>query len=230
MVEQNRKEATPIRYETAGEIALITINRPEVLNALSVEALHALSRVLEGFQSDGKMRVAIITGAGSRAFCAGMDLKSTIGRPLDSIFGEGTFVRGLQIRKPLIAAINGYAFGGGLEIALTCDLRIASENALFGLTEVTIGLIPGWGGTQRLTRVLPFGKALEMVLMGRRISAVEALQLNLVNQVVPLLDLLPTAMQWARDIARLDQEQVQTAKQSMMTDAGLAIASRDEFL
>ena len=111
-------------------------------------------------------------------------------------------MKGLQLWKPLIAAINGYAFGGGLEIALACDIRIAAETARLGLTEVTLGLIPGWGGTQRLPRLIPFGKAMELVLMGKRMDANEALALNLVSKVVPLKDLMPTAKEWANQICQ----------------------------
>jgi len=189
-----------IDYYIEDKIAIFTINRPQVLNALNLQTLSELSEKITDFCNDPKLQVGIITGAGERSFCTGMDLKSTIGVPIDSLFGEGTFVRGLDAQKPLIAAVNGYAFGGGLEIALACDIRIAAENALFGLTEVTIGLIPGWGGTQRLPRLLPFGKAMEMVLMGKRINAGEALRISLVNKVVPLSSLMTTAMEWAGQI------------------------------
>jgi enoyl-CoA hydratase/carnithine racemase len=190
-----------IEYQKEGKIAVFTINRPEVLNALSLEGLVDLSNKLTDFQEDPDLKVGIITGAGEKSFCTGMDLKSTIGMPVDSLFGRGTFVRGLKITKPLVAAVNGFAFGGGLEIALTCDIRIASENALFGLTEVTIGLIPGWGGTQRLSRLLPIGKTIELILMGKRITAEEACKMNLVNQVVPKISLLTTAKEWANRIS-----------------------------
>ncbi len=193
-----------IDYSKENKIAIFTINRPQVLNALDLQTLSELSEKIADFCNDPKLQVGIITGAGERSFCTGMDLKSTIGVPVDSLFGEGTFVRGLDVQKPLIAAVNGYAFGGGLEIALTCDIRIASENALFGLTEVTIGLIPGWGGTQRLPRLLPLGKAMEMVLMGKRINAGEALRINLANKVVPLSSLMTTAKEWANQISELD--------------------------
>lgn len=193
-----------IDYSKENKIAIFTINRPQVLNALDLQTLSELSEKITDFCNDPKLLVGIITGAGERSFCTGMDLKSTIGVPVDSLFGEGTFVRGLDVQKPLIAAVNGYAFGGGLEIALACDIRIASENALFGLTEVTIGLIPGWGGTQRLPRLIPPGKAMEMVLMGKRINPTEALRINLVNKVVPLSSLITTATEWANQIVALD--------------------------
>jgi len=193
-----------IEYQKEGKVAIFTINRPQVLNALDLQTLNELSDKIADFGNDPKLQVGIITGAGERSFCTGMDLKSTIGVPVDSLFGEGTFIRGLEVSKPMIAAVNGYAFGGGLEIAMACDIRIASENALFGLTEVTIGLIPGWGGTQRLPRLLPLGKAMEMVLMGKRINAGEALRINLANKVVPLSSLMTTAIEWANQISELD--------------------------
>ena len=191
-----------IEYQKEGKVAIFTINRPQVLNALDLQTLNELSDKIADFGNDPKLQVGIITGAGERSFCTGMDLKSTIGVPVDSLFGEGTFIRGLEVSKPMLAAVNGYAFGGGLEIALACDIRIASENALFGLTEVTIGLIPGWGGTQRLPRLLPMG--MEMVLMGKRINAGDALRINLVNKVVPLSSLMTTAKEWANQIVDLD--------------------------
>ena len=191
-----------IEYQKEGKVAIFTINRPQVLNALDLQTLNELSDKIADFGNEPKLQVGIITGAGERSFCTGMDLKSTIGVPVDSLFGEGTFIRGLEVSKPMLAAVNGYAFGGGLEIALACDIRIASENALFGLTEVTIGLIPGWGGTQRLPRLLPMG--MEMVLMGKRINAGDALRINLVNKVVPLSSLMTTAKEWANQIVDLD--------------------------
>jgi enoyl-CoA hydratase/carnithine racemase len=194
-----------IDYHKEGKRAFFTINRPEVLNALSLDALRELSGRIADFCNDPQLHVGIITGAGEKSFCTGMDLKSTVGLAPESLFGEGTLIRNLAVSKPLIAAVNGYAFGGGLEIALACDIRIASENALFGLTEVTIGLIPGWGGTQRLPRSISFGKALELILMGKRITAHEAYHLNLVNKVVPLCDLMKTASEWANQIITLDR-------------------------
>jgi len=219
----------PIEYRKEGKIALFTINRPEVLNALSLEALSELSDDLADFREDPSLGVGIITGAGDKSFCTGMDLKSTVGLPADSLFGEGTFVRGLDVWKPLIAAINGYAFGGGLEIALACDIRIASQNAILGLTEVSLGLIPGWGGTQRLARLVCFGKAMEMILMGKRISAEEALRLDLVSKVVPLEQLMPTAREWSGRIAELDPQAVQAAKEAMIRGSRMSLEDGMRF-
>ena len=212
-----------IEYRKEGKIALITINRPEALNALSVHTLAELNDNLEDFCADPHLRVGIITGAGTKSFCSGMDLKSTVGVPTNELFGEGTFVRGLEISKPLIAAINGYAFGGGLEIALACDIRIASHNAILGLPEVSVGLVPGWGGTQRLPRLLPFGKAVELILMGKRITADEAHRLNMVNEVVPVGSLIPAAMEWANQIADFDPIAVHLLKESMTKGRNMAL-------
>ncbi len=212
-----------IDYLKDGKIAVFTINRPEVLNALSLDALADLSQKLASFQDDPELRVGIITGAGEKAFCTGMDLKSTVGLPNEQLFGEGTFVRGLEVWKPLIAAVNGYAFGGGFEIALACDIRIASENATFGLTEVTVGLMPGWGGTQRLPRLLTFGKAVELILIGKRIPATEAHRLRLVNTVVPLKDLMDTAREWALQIAELDPIALQSAKEAIVKGRSMTL-------
>lgn len=212
-----------IEYKKEGKTALFTIQRPEVLNALSLDALADLSDKLRDFRDDPELRAGIITGAGPKSFCSGMDLKSTVGLPTESLFAEGSFVRGLELWKPLIAAVNGFAFGGGLEIALSCDLRIASENASFGLTEVSVGLMPGWGGTQRLPRLLCFGKAMEMILMGKRISAEEAFRLNLVSKVVPLEDLMPTAREWADQIARLDPSAVESTKEAMIRGSSMSL-------
>lgn len=207
----------PIEYRTEGRIAIITINRPEVLNALNAEELIEMSNFLISFRDDPKLRACIITGAGEKAFCTGMDLKETRpdGQGNPNTRPEGTLVRSLEMWKPLIAAINGYAFGGGLEIALACDIRIASENAQLGLTEVTLGLIPGWGGTQRLARIIPFGKAVEMILAGKRIDAYEACTLNLVNKVVPLKDLMTTAKELAVQLCDSAPLAIQAAKEAL---------------
>jgi E-phenylitaconyl-CoA hydratase len=207
----------PVDYHKEGRIAIVTINRPEVLNALSPEALIELTNVLISFRDDPQLWVGIITGAGEKAFCTGMDLKAAQpgGQGSSNARPEGTLVRGLELWKPLIAAINGYAFGGGLEIALACDIRIASENARFGLTEVTLGLIPGWGGTQRLPRLIPFGKAAELILTGKRIDANEAYNLNLVSKVVPLKDLMTTAKEWAVQMCDSAPLAVQAAKEAI---------------
>ena len=221
----------PIDYEKDGHIANFTINRPEVMNALSPEAMAEWTAALEDFRDDKSMWVGIITGAGEKAFCTGLDLRGS-GRPGGGErprMPQQILVRGLEIWKPLIAAINGYALGGGLEVALACDIRIAAETAKMGLPEVTLGLMPGWGGTQRLPRIIPFGTAMEMTLMGRRIDAEEALKIGLVHQVVPQAELMATARERAEKICESAPLAVQGTKEaiirgySMTLDEGLAL-------
>jgi len=207
----------PIEYRTEDRTAIITINRPEVLNALSAENLIEISNHLLRYRDDMKLRACIITGAGEKAFCTGMDVKETqpdgLGNP--DACPENTLVRGLEIWKPLIAAVNGYALGGGLELVLACHIRIASENAMFGLPEVTLGLIPGWGGTQRLAKLIPYGKAVEMILTGKRIDANEALNLNLVSKVVPTKDLMKVAKELAVQLCDSAPLAIQAAKEAV---------------
>ncbi len=218
----------PIELTKDGKIAIITINRPEVLNALSPDSLVELTDALIDFRDDKNLWVGIITGAGEKAFCTGLDLRSAPpGTSLDpSKDGEPipTLVRGLELWKPLIAAVNGYAFGGGFEIALSCDIRLAADTARFGLTEVTLGLIPGWGGTQRLPRIIPFGKAVELTLMGKRIDAQEAYNLNLVSKVVPQKDLISTAKEWANQICTCAPLAVRAAKKAMYRGRDMTLA------
>lgn len=220
----------PFEYKKEGHIAIFTINRPEKMNALSPAALWEMNESLEDFRSDSNMWVGIVTGAGEKAFCTGLDLSSA-GPPKE---GEEpserrgmpteTFVRGFELWKPMIAAINGYALGGGLEIALTCDIRIAADTARLGLTEVTLGLTPGWGGTQRLPRVIQFSKAAEMMIMGKRIHADEALAIGLVNAVVPQADLMKTAMEWAEKICSCAPLAVAGVKEAMIKGESLTLA------
>jgi enoyl-CoA hydratase/carnithine racemase len=201
-------------------------NNPDVLNALSPAEVAEWTENLIDFRDDKNLWVAIVTGAGEKAFCTGLNLR-TAGPgqgspppggppPATRPAPQETLVKGLKLWKPIIAAVNGYAFGGGFEIALACDIRIAADNARFGLTEVTLGLIPGWGGSQRLPRMIPLGKAAEMLLMGRRIDAQEALNLHLVSKVVPQKDLMATAMEWANQICSCAPLAVWTAKEAMM--------------
>ncbi len=211
----------PVEYQKEGHIAIFTINRPEVMNALSPEALAEWTESLIDFRDNKDLWVGIITGAGEKAFCTGLDLRSAGppggGEPAPRrSMPQETLVRGLELWKPLIAAINGYALGGGLEIALACDIRIAADTAQLGLTEVTLGLMPGWGGTQRLPRIIPFGIAAEMMIMGKRITAQEALAIHLVHQVVPLKDLMATARARAEKICESAPLAVQGVKEAMI--------------
>src|SRR4030066_1122190 len=178
-----------IIYERSEGIATITLNRPEALNAFSKEVVEEILQALEDIRRDENVRVVILTGAGEKAFSAGADIKAMIGiNPLKarelSLMGEKLCVSFENLEKPVIAALNGYALGGGMEAAMSCDIRIASENVRMGQTEINIGLIPGWGGTQRLTRLVGRGKAKELVFTGRRMDARTAEQLGIVNMIV----------------------------------------------
>lgn len=195
-----------IVYEKSEGIATITLNRPEALNAFSKEVVSELLQALEDIRSDESVRVVILTGAGEKAFSAGADIKAMIGmnslkaREL-SLMGEKLCLALENLEKPVIAALNGYALGGGLEVAMSCDLRIASENSRMGQTEINIGLIPGWGGTQRLTRLVGRTKAKEMVFTGKMIDAKTAEQLGIVNMAVPADKFRETVRQFALDLA-----------------------------
>ena len=179
-----------VLFETRGQVAYVTLNRPERLNACDFETYEALACAFERFLDDPALRVAVLTGSGERAFCVGSDIKAN--------YGEGRAAQEPPNRlfpvlatmtKPLIAAINGHCNGGGLEQALACDIRVAAEHAQFGLGEVLIGLLPGGGGTQRLPRLIPRGRALELLYTGERIDAREAHRLGLVDHVVPASEL-----------------------------------------
>ena len=212
-----------IIYEKKGKIAYITINRPEAMNAIDMETSKELAEAWSDFRDDPDLWVAILSGAGEKAFCAGADLKKFI--PLvakqtarekmdeDSYnLGFGGITKNFKIWKPIIAAINGICLAGGTEIALACDIRIAAENAKFGLIEVRWGLIPGAGGTQRLPRLIPLGKALEMMLCAEQIDVQEAYRLGLVNKVVASTELMDTATKLAERICQMGPLAVRAAK------------------
>jgi E-phenylitaconyl-CoA hydratase len=197
----------PVDFTIRDHVATITLNRPEVMNALDPEARAAFAACWRRVAEDDAVRVVILTGAGERAFCTGADLKKTM-PPKESYaqlaFGveERTFDEGeFASDKPSICAVNGYALGGGLELALACDIRIASENARFGQPEVRVGSIPGAGGTQRLPRAVGLSDAMLMLLTGEAIDAAEALRIGLVSRVVPLPRLLEEANAIAARIA-----------------------------
>ncbi|MFQ6122459.1 MAG: enoyl-CoA hydratase/isomerase family protein [Dehalococcoidales bacterium] len=217
-----------IDYKKEGRIAIFTINRPEARNAIDVPAIQELHEVLTDFRDDPELWVGIITGAGDKAFCAGADIKDLLPFMKEHLQKHpqaipATPMRGLELWKPLIAAINGAALGGGLELALACDIRIASEKARLGLPEVTFGLIPGWGGTQRLPRMVPWCKAAELVLTGKSIDAREAYRIGLVNIVVPPEAVMPTAKEWAEVICRAGPLAVRAAKEAMIRGNSLTL-------
>jgi len=217
-----------IDYKKEDRIAIFTINRPEALNTINIPTLQELHDVIIDFRDDPELWVGIITGAGDRAFSAGADIKDMLPflkehLPANPEAIPATLMRGLDIWKPLIAAINGLALGGGLEIALACDIRIASEKARLGTPEVTLGLIPGWGGTQRLPRMVPWCKAAEICLMGKPIDAQEAYRIGLVNKVVPQEEVMPVAKEWAQTICQAGPLAVRAAKEAMIRGSNMSL-------
>lgn len=202
-------------------VAVITFNRPQVMNALNIQLREEIMQLAHELDTDPDVGAIIFTGAGEKAFCAGADLKERGQRSTEEMYDERRFFRNkwvnaiANIAKPTIAAINGYCLGGGLEVALQCDLRIASENAKFGLPEVTLGFLPGAGGTQRLPRAIGLQKAKEMILTGKHIDAAEAERLGIVLRVVSRAELLPAALDLARSIAKNPRIAVIQAKIAM---------------
>jgi len=197
-----------VLYEKKGYVAYITLNRPEARNAINAEAWEGLTRAWTDVRDDPEVRVAIVTGAGDKAFSSGADLKEIaqfMMMPADkrpaSPVPEITPMRGLEVWKPFIAAINGICTGGGLELAMACDMRIAAENATLGLMEVKQALMPSMTGTQRLPRLVPLCSALEILLTGDFIDANEAYRIGLVNKVVPVPELITAAEELANRIA-----------------------------
>jgi 3-hydroxypropionyl-coenzyme A dehydratase len=182
-----------VQIDLQNDIAILKINRPEALNAMNLDVIYELSRAIDLVSGDQGIKVVIITGSGERSFCAGADISYMV--DIDPVAAE-KYASSAQsmlnkiekMEKPVIAAINGFALGGGCELALVCDLRIASENAKIGQPEVTIGIPPGWGGTQRLLRIIGPSKAKELIFTGKMISAHEAASIGLVNQIVVLTD------------------------------------------
>jgi len=209
-----------IIYEKKGRIAVITINRPERMNAIDPQTSHELRNAWSDFRDDNEVWVAILTGAGERAFSAGLDLVATAeafaaGSAPRFTAPFGGITRDIEIFKPMIAAVNGHCLAGGLEMALCCDIRIAAENATFGVPEVTRAIIPGAGGTQRLPRAIGLAKALELIITGARIDAQEALRYGLVSQVLPLPELMPKAMEMAELICQNGPLAVRAAKEAV---------------
>jgi enoyl-CoA hydratase len=212
--------------ETTNNIATITLNRPEVLNSLNAEMFDDLERTFTHLAADPTIRAIILTGSGDRAFAAGADIRGLAST--DAISGLAVSQRGQQVftlietcGKPTIAAINGVALGGGCELALACTLRIASETALLGLPETKLGLIPGYGGTQRLTRLIGRGQALRLMLTAAIVPAAEALTLGLVEEVTPAANLLTRAQALAATIATLSPLGIAGVLESINRTEGL---------
>lgn len=196
-----------ILLERKDNIAIVTINRPKALNALNSETLNEIKEVVLELENDDTVKAVILTGSGDKAFVAGADISEM--SSLDSVEaydfgkrGQSVFTLIEKSKKPYIAAVNGFALGGGCEISLSCDVRIASENAKFAIPEVTLGVIPGFGGTQRLPKIVGLGRAKEMLMTGGMISAEQADKWGLVNRVVPQEELLATCEELAKKAAK----------------------------
>jgi enoyl-CoA hydratase len=230
-------ELKNVLYEKSEGIATITLNRPEALNAFSAELINEVIQCIEDAAKDETIHVAIITGAGEKAFSAGADIKAMAG--MTSLKAKEISWNGYRIckaiekfEKPVIAAINGFALGGGCELSMACDFRIASDKARFGQTEINIGLIPGWGGTQRLARLVGKAKAKELVYTGKIIDAKTAEQIGLVNMVVPAEQLITAARQFAQELATKAPIALKVAKtvidNGLETDLETALALERE--
>ena len=224
----------PLRFEQRGAIAVLTIDRPEVHNAIDPEIHRDLVKAWERVRDDDGIRVAIVTGAGDRAFSAGVDLHR-----MEALYAEvprdrrrevwnrqpgvGGLTRNLDVGKPVIAAIRGYCLGGGLELALACDIRICTPDATFALPELKWAILPGQGGTQRLPRAVPPNIALEMILTGEPISAARAQELGLVNRVVPSERLIEEAIALAEKIASRSPRAVRAAREAVLRGLDLSL-------
>lgn len=211
----------PIVVERRGHVLLVRIDRPAVLNAVDYATTERLWDVWSNFRDDPDLWVGILTGTGDRAFSAGADLKSHARTGLEAHLQRahlpfGGITDGLDTWKPIIAAVNGLALGGGFEMVLSCDLRIAVPHAEFGLPEVRWGLIAGAGGLVRLPRQIPLAKAMEVALLARRLSAEEAYRFGLVNLIVPAEELLATAFTWAEDLCQMGPLAVRASKELMV--------------
>jgi enoyl-CoA hydratase len=223
-----------ILYEKKENIAIITLNRPEALNALSSEVNLKLAELFEKADADAEVRVVILTGAGEKAFIAGADIKEMVN--LNAVEGRAFALRAKKVvdkiwnmKKPVIAAINGFCMGGGLEFSMACDLRIASENARFGLPEITLGIMPGSAGTQRLPRLIGMTKAKELCFTGDAIKAQEALALGLVNYVFPAASLMQEAMALGKKIAERSATSLMLIKSAMNNGMNMDIESATMF-
>lgn len=209
-----------VSLQKDGGVAIVTITRAKKLNALNTETLKELSEIIDQIGADAEIKAVVLTGEGEKAFVAGADIAEmkdmtkAEGKAFGT-FGNNVFLKLEQLEQPVIAAINGYALGGGCELAMACDIRIASETAKFSQPEVGLGITPGFGGTQRLPRIVGSGRALELLLTGRRFDAQEALSMGLVNKVVPLAELMNEALKMAKQIAGHSQTAIGNIKKAV---------------
>jgi enoyl-CoA hydratase len=237
-------EPSQLLVDRADGVMTLTLNRPEARNALSPEMLVRLAHAWYEFRDTKDLRVAILTGAGDESFCAGGDLKRTM--PLitgarqpedewdDKLMGNlqqflDAILRGFELYKPVIAAVNGEALGGGTEITNACDLRVAAEHAVFGTPEAKVGLLPGGGSLTRLPRQVPYAKALEILMIGDSFSAREALQMGLLNYVVPKQDLMAKARELAGKLAANGPRAIQKIKEGVIRSSGRPMAEALEI-
>jgi enoyl-CoA hydratase/carnithine racemase len=216
-----------VSYEKQGRLAVVTINRPTVMNSLHPPANEELNAVWDDFAADPECWVAIFTGAGDKAFSAGNDLKYTAEHGAKTVTfsagGFGGLTSRFDLSKPIIAAVNGFALGGGFELALACDVIVAAEHARFGLPEPRVGLAALAGGMHRLPRHVPLKVAMGYMLTGRQMSAAEALRIGVVNEVVPAGELMATAERWANEILACSPLSVRASKQCAMDGLGLPL-------
>lgn len=214
-------------YEKKGKVAIFTLNRPESMNALSPKLFKEMHEAFEDFSKDPELWVGILTGAGEKAFCAGADIKEWLPFVRESRakpwMVPTTPLRGMEINKPLIAAVNGVAMGGGLELVLCCDLRIASEKARFAFPEARLGILPRLGGTTRLPRNIPWCKAAEILFLGKPIDAQEAYRIGLINKVAPPDRVMPFAMEWAEELCNVAPLAIRSIKEAMLRSRGMSL-------
>lgn len=219
-----------IVFDVADGIATITFNRPKALNALNGHLLDELAAALDAIEADEQIRVLILTGAGEKSFVAGADISelatfNTLQGKLFATKGQGIISRLQNLAIPVIAAVNGFALGGGSEMALACDFIYASENAMFGLPEITLGIIPGFGGTQRLPRLIGTNRAKEMIFTGKMITAAEAERIGMVNRVVPQASLIEETRTVAKAIAAKGKVSLRAAKQAINSGINVDLAT-----
>jgi enoyl-CoA hydratase len=215
-----------VRTENKDGILIITVDRPKVLNALNAETVAEIGQAFDAARDDDSVKAVILTGGGEKAFVAGADIRELA--EMTPVTGKEIAQKGQRVfraierfPKPVIAAVNGFALGGGCELALACHIRIASDKAQLGLPEVTLGIIPGYGGTQRMARLLGKGRALELILTGDRIGAEEAARIGLVNKVVPADQLMTAAEEMARTIAKRGPLAVRAAIEAVMSGSDM---------
>ncbi|HEX9982247.1 MAG TPA: enoyl-CoA hydratase-related protein [Thermoanaerobaculia bacterium] len=223
-----------VKTENRDGVLVITIDRPKVLNALNAQTVAELDAAFTAARNDDSVRAVILTGGGEKAFVAGADIgelakMTPVTGKAVAENGQQVFLRIERFPKPVIAAINGFALGGGCELALACHIRIASEKAQLGLPEVTLGIIPGYGGTQRMARLLGKGKAVELIATGDRIGAAEAERIGLVNKVVPADQLMTAAEEMARTIAKRGPLAVRAAIEAVMIGSEMPLEAGLSF-